>query len=127
MAVRPSVRQAHPARDRHVTRASRAKVSRREAIALDAPATSRSPQFAGVGQANKRRNQQVIPRHINSVQWEQATGYARTVCARIFRDGGTPAVALEAFGLQVTGAADWSTAVDRIALSLCAPQQRKAA
>ena len=38
---RPSVRQAHPARDRHVTQASRPTVSRREATALDAPATSR--------------------------------------------------------------------------------------
>jgi hypothetical protein len=69
----------------------------------------------------------VFPRHINSVQWEQATGYARAACARLFRDGGTPAIALEAFGLPVAGEADWSTAVDRIALSLCAPQQRKAA
>jgi hypothetical protein len=82
---------------------------------------------AGVGQVNKRRNQQVFPRHINSVQWEQATGYARTACARIFRDGGSPAIALEAFGLDAAGHADWSTAVDRIALSLCAPLLRKAA
>ena len=33
------------------------------------------------------------PRHINSVQWQQAIGYARQVCARMFRDGGTPAEA----------------------------------
>lgn len=69
----------------------------------------------------------MFPRHINSVQWEQATGYARTACARIFRDGGSPAIALEAFGLDAAGHADWSTAVDRIALSLCAPLLRKAA
>ncbi len=69
----------------------------------------------------------MFPRHISSVQWEQATGYARAACARIFRDGGTPAVALESFGLHIASDADWSTAVDRIALSLCAPQQRKAA
>jgi hypothetical protein len=61
------------------------------------------------------------------VQWEQAVGYARAACARVFRDGGSPATALEAFGLQLDAGADWSTAVDRIAQSLCAHQQRKAA
>jgi hypothetical protein len=69
----------------------------------------------------------VFPRHINSVQWEQAVGYARAACARVFRDGGSPATALDVFGLQVDAGADWSTAVDRIALCLCAGQQRKAA
>jgi hypothetical protein len=69
----------------------------------------------------------MFPRHINTVQWEQAIGYARQACARIFRDGGSPAVALEVFGLADTGSADWSAAVDRIAQALCAPQQRKAA
>ena len=69
----------------------------------------------------------MFPRHINSVQWEQAVGYARQACARIFRDGGSPATALEAFGLTDAGSAGWSTAVDRIAQALCAPQQRKAA
>jgi hypothetical protein len=68
------------------------------------------------------------PRHINPVQWQQATGYARQACARVFRDGGTPAEALHAFGLgSAEPAADWSTAVDRIAQSLCAPAIRKAA
>jgi hypothetical protein len=66
-------------------------------------------------------------RHITSVQWEQAMGYARQTCAGIFRDGGTPRAALKAFGLTVTEPADWSTAVDRIALALCTWQQRKAA
>jgi len=68
------------------------------------------------------------PRHINPVQWQQAMGYARQVCARIFRDGGTPADAVRAFGLTPTQpVADWSLAVDRIAQSLCAPALRKAA
>jgi hypothetical protein len=66
-------------------------------------------------------------RHINSVQWEQAIGCARAQCARIFRDGGSPGAALAAFGLIVREAVDWSTAIDRIALALCAPPQRKAA
>jgi hypothetical protein len=65
-------------------------------------------------------------RHINSVQWEQAVGYARQACARIFCDGGTPRAALTAFGLPAESA-DWSTAVQRIALVLCASPRRKAA
>jgi hypothetical protein len=64
-------------------------------------------------------------RHITSVQWEQAIGYARQACARIFRDGGSPRAALSAFGLNVADPADWSTAVDRIALALCTWQQRQ--
>ncbi len=65
-------------------------------------------------------------RHINSVQWEQAVGFARQACARIFRDGGSPRAALSAFGLSAD-AADWSTAVERIALVLCASPRRQAA
>jgi hypothetical protein len=70
-------------------------------------------------------------RHVNSVQWEQALGYARAACADIFRDGGTPRAALTAFGLTAD-ASDWSAAVDRIAQALCSQpprvwMQRKAA
>ena len=39
------------------------------------------------------------PRYINPVQWQQSIGYARQACARLFRDGSTPADALAAFGL----------------------------
>ena len=53
--------------------------------------------------------------------------YARQACARIFRDGGSPTEACRAFGLNGEPAADWSIAVDRIALALCAPPLRKAA
>ena len=67
------------------------------------------------------------PRHINPMQWQQAIGYARQACARIFRDGGSPTEACRAFGLPGQSAADWSIAVDRIALALCAPTLRKAA
>ena len=69
----------------------------------------------------------MFPRHITSVQWEQAIGCARHACARIFRDGGSPAVALHVFGLPDSDVADWSVAVDRIAQLLCARPQRKAA
>ena len=54
-------------------------------------------------------------------------GYARQACARIFRDGGSPTEACRAFGLTAEPTADWSVAVDRIALALCAPTLRKAA
>ena len=68
------------------------------------------------------------PGHINPVQWQQAMGYARQACARIFRDGGTPADAMRAFGLNATtDSSDWSVAVDRVAQSLCTPALRKAA
>lgn len=67
------------------------------------------------------------PHHVNSVQWQQAIGYARQACARIFRDGGSPMEACRAFGLAPESVGDWSVAVDRIALSLCAPTMRKAA
>jgi hypothetical protein len=68
------------------------------------------------------------PRYINPMQWQQAMGYARQACARIFRDGGNPADAIRAFGLgSADPAIDWSVAVDRIAQSLCVPALRKAA
>jgi len=71
----------------------------------------------------------MTPRHINPVQWQQAMGYARQVCARIFRDGGSPVDAIRSFGLGAAdpAAADWSIAVDRIAQALCVPALRKAA
>ena len=70
----------------------------------------------------------MFPRHINSVQWHQSKDYARQACARIFRDGGSPAEAMVAFGLSpAEPTSDWSIAVDRIAQVLCAPAQRKAA
>ena len=68
------------------------------------------------------------PNNINSVQWTQALGYSRQSCARIFRDGGTPADALTAFGLQAGDSAnDWSRAVDMIANVLCKRPQSIAA
>jgi len=70
--------------------------------------------------------------HINPMQWHQAMGVARQVSARIFRDGGSAADALAAFGLKSeAGELDWSRAVEAIAEALCAqhaaPQMRRAA
>jgi hypothetical protein len=69
----------------------------------------------------------MFPRHINAQQWQQATEYARQVCARFFRDGSSAADALAAFGLPTEPATDWSVAVDRIAQALCATPLRKVA
>jgi len=71
----------------------------------------------------------MTPDYINPVAWNQAIGLARQSCARIFRDGGTPADALAAFGLAASDAAhlDWTRAVSTIARMLCAPAVSKAA
>jgi len=59
----------------------------------------------------------------NSCEWDHAQGVARQVCARVFRDGGAPSDALEAFGLaHVDMHGSWREAVDRIAGALCQAQ-----
>jgi hypothetical protein len=69
------------------------------------------------------------PQFSNPAQWQQNVGLARTACARIFRDGGTPADALRVFGLDPAHAPkDWAVIVDRVAAALSAPAAaRKAA
>jgi hypothetical protein len=71
----------------------------------------------------------MTPQFANPVQWQQNVGLARTACARIFRDGGSPADALKVFGLETVHAPlDWSVVVDRVAASLSQPAtQRKVA
>jgi hypothetical protein len=60
------------------------------------------------------------PSHINPVQWDQAVGLARQSCARIYRDGGSPADALQAFGHGAGAApADWDRAIRCIAQGFC--------
>ena len=68
------------------------------------------------------------PNNVNPVQWQQSQGFARSVCARVFRDGGRPVDALAAFGLDTAEApADWSVVVDRIATQISNAPARKAA
>jgi hypothetical protein len=74
----------------------------------------------------------MTPHYLNPLQWTQSLGLARQVCARVFRDGGSPVDAFKAFGLAVPDAAgtatiDWAVAVDRIAQALCVAPVRKAA
>lgn len=72
----------------------------------------------------------MTPEHINPLHWHQSIGFARQACARVFRDGGTPADALRAFGLATEGdaaKATWERTVERVAEYLCAQPQRRAA
>jgi hypothetical protein len=71
----------------------------------------------------------MTPDHINPIQWQQASAIARQSCARFFRDGGTPADAMRAFGLepQKEGAAQWDRAVEAIARAICATPMKLAA
>lgn len=73
---------------------------------------------------------QTSPEYVDTMQWHQTLGYARQVCARVFRDGGQPVDALKAFGLAAqapTAGADWSKTVELIAEVMCHPQQKQAA
>lgn len=60
----------------------------------------------------------------NTAEWDHATGVARQVCARVFRDGGAPADALDAFGLAHEDVqSNWRAAVESIAQALCSGGQ----
>ncbi|HMN38182.1 MAG TPA: hypothetical protein PKD49_10820 [Hyphomicrobium sp.] len=72
---------------------------------------------------------QSLPDHVNPIQWHQALAVSRQTCARVFRDGGTPAEALAAFGLTAAGeeTPNWDKAVDQIAAVICAHPMARAA
>lgn len=74
-----------------------------------------------------KRPREAAPAHVDPIHWHQSVGYARQACARIFRDGGSPANALEAFGLDGRGETDWARAVERIAEALTASNGLKRA
>jgi hypothetical protein len=69
------------------------------------------------------------PNYLNSMQWDQALAMARQACARVFRDGGTPADAYATLGLPAESApdSDWGKAVENIAHALYSRPARKAA
>lgn len=61
------------------------------------------------------------PISVGSIEWTQATGYARQFCAHVFRDGGSPASALQSHGIvAAVDADDWGKAVELIAETICA-------
>ena len=74
-------------------------------------------------------NPDTAPEHCDPAQWHQAIGLARQACARIFRDGGSPADALRTFAIAAAQpkSLDWSRAVGMIAVSLCTTPLRRAA
>ncbi len=69
-----------------------------------------------------------FPDYLNPMQWQQAVAVSRQACARVFRDGGSAAEALAAFGLKAAGQhVSWEKAVDQIAAELCAHPLPRAA
>ncbi len=67
------------------------------------------------------------PQNVNPILWNQSVGYARQICARIFRDGGSPADAVVAFEIAGEKATDWSKAVELIAEALSSAPTKRAA
>jgi hypothetical protein len=65
-------------------------------------------------------------RYVDPIAWHQSQGYARQACARVFRDGGSPADALKAFGLTAETDCGWSKTVEIIAQRLCGEAQQLA-
>lgn len=67
------------------------------------------------------------PPNIDPAHWHQSVGYARQACARVFRDGGSPAEAVATFGAKADERIDWSRAVEVIAQAMCARPVRRVA
>ncbi len=67
------------------------------------------------------------PPNVDPAHWHQSVGYARQACARVFRDGGSPAEAVATFGAKIDGRIDWSRAVEVIAEAMCARPARRVA
>jgi hypothetical protein len=83
------------------------KSARKRAVAgtAEAPAILRIADFAP-------------PRGVSPGQWEQAVGLARVLCARVFRDGGTPSAAVESAGVDASPT-DWDAAIRTLATHMC--------
>src|SRR5262245_55814097 len=103
--------------------ASHVPVARSDVGALGMLAANfRKPGLgARVSSSHPLGGDHVIPDYINPLQWHQAIGIARQSCARFFRDGGSAADAMRAFGVSADGMqpADWAKAVEAIARVLC--------
>lgn len=64
------------------------------------------------------------PDHINPVEWELALSMARTICASLFKQGGTAEEALKLYGNAYHGhghdqLTNWQTAIEAIAYAHC--------
>lgn len=68
------------------------------------------------------------PDYVNPIEWELALSMARSICADVFRKGGTPKDALRTYGVRQTlSHPNWQTAIDIIAYSNCSSGNSKAA
>lgn len=68
------------------------------------------------------------PFNLNPVEWELALSMARSICADIFKKGGTPADALTAYGMRRSYShPNWQNAIDAIAYSNCHLSTERAA
>ena len=67
------------------------------------------------------------PTYVDPAAWQQSLGLSRQICARIFRDGGTPSQALEAVGLTARPELSWDKAVELVAEAMSHSQLRRAA
>jgi hypothetical protein len=65
------------------------------------------------------------PRYVRPQQWRQAVDVARDACARLFRDGRSPADAVRAHGIATSEAASWAHAVNVIAEIQYEPRERR--
>ena len=61
--------------------------------------------------------------NLNPVQWNQALGMARKLCADIFQEGGGPQDAVRVFGKVSAAdeASHWGHAINLIAFTVCMP------
>lgn len=61
--------------------------------------------------------------NLNPVQWNQALGMARKLCADIFQEGGGPQDAVRVFGKAsaADAATHWGHAINLIAFAVCTP------
>ncbi|MFV0298832.1 MAG: hypothetical protein ACK5JT_22245 [Hyphomicrobiaceae bacterium] len=67
------------------------------------------------------------PNHIDPSQWQQSLGLSRQICARVFRDGGTPNQALLAIGIEPHADMSWDKAVELVAEAMSSQQLARAA
>jgi hypothetical protein len=105
-------------------------VLRHDAEALEMPAT---PFLSNATMRSAMIRQlfpaQPAPAHVNSLQWHHAQSIARQTCARVFRDGGQPADALQVFDIKLseTRRLGWARAVELITELHCQMPLQQAA
>ncbi len=77
--------------------------------------------------ATSQTMRESAPTYIDPAAWQQSLGLSRQICARIFRDGGTPGQALEAVGLAARKDVTWDKAVELVAEAMSHTTMRRAA